>query len=116
MKKPMSIDYAFLKNVVLYAFFLSSINNYIFAFIPENNETFSNVIKGEGNDTLEVKKLNKIAWDSAPSNFEKSVLYADSALQIATKIGWKKGVATSYNLIGEANLYKGNIQTAIQES
>ncbi|MBK7106366.1 MAG: hypothetical protein IPH62_13890 [Ignavibacteriae bacterium] len=64
-------------------------------------------------DTTAANKLYKIAWELAPSNFEKCLLYSDSALKISEKIGWGKGIADNLNLIGEANRFKGNIKESI---
>ena len=42
-------------------------------------------------DTVKVNMLNEIAWEFAPTNFEKSMLYSDSARALAKEIDWKKG-------------------------
>ncbi|MFZ1291401.1 MAG: tetratricopeptide repeat-containing sensor histidine kinase [Melioribacteraceae bacterium] len=75
---------------------------------------FSNITI-QANDTTKVNNLYKIAWDLAPSNFEKCILFADSALKISEKISWEKGIVDNLNLIGEANRFKGNIKEAIEK-
>lgn len=74
----------------------------------------SNISSVQNPDTNKVIELNKKAWKLAPSDFDNCLLYADSALKLSQKLHWKKGIGTSFNIIGEANRYRGNIQEAIK--
>ena len=64
-------------------------------------------------DTLKINVLNEIAWHFAPSNFSKSIRYADSALNLSRKISWKKGEAFALKHKGEALRYSGNLKKSL---
>lgn len=64
-------------------------------------------------DTVRVNLLNEIAWYYAPTNFSKSINYADSALALSKKIDWEKGEATALKNKGEALRYNGEMQKSI---
>ncbi len=64
-------------------------------------------------DTMKVNVLNDIAWHFAPTNFAKSIKFADSALAISKRIGWEKGEAFSLKNKGEAYRYNGDLQKSI---
>ena len=65
-------------------------------------------------DTSKIKLLNEISWNYAPTNFEKSKRFADSAFVLATSIGWKNGKALSLKNLGEALRYKGDVEDALE--
>ncbi|MCW8848698.1 MAG: tetratricopeptide repeat protein, partial [Melioribacteraceae bacterium] len=64
-------------------------------------------------DTMKVNVLNEIAWHFAPTNFGKSIKFADSALVISKRVGWKKGEAFALKNKGEAYRYNGDLQKSI---
>lgn len=65
-------------------------------------------------DTSRVKILNEIAWQYSPSQSDKAIVFADSALRLAEKIGWQKGQAEAMLNIGDAYRYKGNIKISLE--
>ena len=65
-------------------------------------------------DTSKVKILNEIAWHYYPSQSDKAIVFADSALRIAEKIGWQKGQAEAMLNIGEVYRYKGDIKISLE--
>jgi len=67
----------------------------------------------ETEDTSKVNILNEIAWEYAPTNFEKSKKFADSALALSKEIGWEKGEAFALKNIGEVLGYNGNVEESI---
>lgn len=67
----------------------------------------------ESSDTIKINLLNEISWYYAPTNFEKSILFADSALALSRKVKWKKGEAYALKNKGEALRYKGEIKNAL---
>lgn len=67
----------------------------------------------ESSDTIKINLLNEISWYYAPTNFEKSILFADSALVYSRKVKWKKGEAYALKNKGEALRYKGEIKNAL---
>ena len=66
-------------------------------------------------DTNKIKLLNSLAWNLAPDDFNKSILYADSAFLFSNKIAWKKGEAEALNNMGEAYRYNGEIKLSLEK-
>jgi signal transduction histidine kinase/tetratricopeptide (TPR) repeat protein len=64
-------------------------------------------------DTLKINILNEICWEYAPTNFEKSKKFADSALVFSRKIGWKKGEGFALKNLGEALRYNGMVEESL---
>ncbi len=110
-----------LKTLIIIIFVLANIHSTASAkeiFLVSTHTDYQNnkldSIPTKSIDTNKVIKLNKKAWELAPTDFDNCIHYADSALKISKKINWKKGIGTSLNIIGEANRFKGNIQEAIK--
>ncbi len=70
-------------------------------------------LKKEQNDTSKINLLNKISWNLAPIDFEKSITFADSAIRLSEKIDWKIGKAKSLNNKGEALRNQGAFDDAL---
>ena len=61
-----------------------------------------------------MKTLNLLAWQFAStSDFEKSIVYAEQAINLSGKLNYKKGKATSLNTIGTRDWYLGNYSGAL---
>ena len=64
-------------------------------------DSLMTLLNTETVDTSKVNILNKIAWEYAPTNFEKSKYFADSALALSKEISWEKGEGFALKNIGE---------------
>lgn len=71
--------------------------------------------KYEQTDTSKIQLLNSLAWNFAPEDFSKSILFADSALALSQRINWKKGEAEALNNMGEALRYNGDIKESLEK-
>jgi len=115
------------KSLFILSFLLFFISHHSLCF-PQNNESelvethdkadlvFDSLVtklENETVDTLKINLLNEIAWYYAPINFEKSTVYADSALVRSTEIGWRKGEAYALKNKGEALRYSGDVKKAL---
>ena len=69
----------------------------------------------EKNDTSKVNLLNKISWNLAPIDIEKSIIFADSSIKLSEKIDWKIGKAKALNNKGEALRNKGSFEEALKQ-
>lgn len=65
------------------------------------------VIHSTKSDTIKVKNYMKIEYSYRFSDPKKGLLYADTALALAKKINWTKGLAITYNNIGNNYLDRG---------
>ncbi len=65
-------------------------------------------------DTSKVKILNEIAWHYSPSQSDKAIQFADSALSLAEKLGWQKGQAEALYNLGDAYRFKGDIKISLE--
>jgi len=65
-------------------------------------------------DTSKVKILNEIAWHYSPSQSDKAIQFADSALSLAEKLGWQKGQAEALSNLGDAYRFKGDIKISLE--
>jgi len=72
-------------------------------------------LNAETIDTSKVNIINKIAWEYAPTNFEKSKRFADSALTLSKEINWEKGKAFALKNIGEALRYNGRVEESLEK-
>ena len=67
-------------------------------------------------DTNKVNLYLDIAFKMTFSDAKKSIYYADSALRLATKIDFFKGIYTAQNRLGLAYLYQENFSKALEFS
>ena len=65
-------------------------------------------------DTVRVNLLNEIAYSSQGSEPEKSLNYAEEALELANKLNFKKGISVSYINIGIVYKDQGNYPLALE--
>ncbi|MCX6257477.1 MAG: tetratricopeptide repeat protein [Bacteroidia bacterium] len=75
----------------------------------------NNTIPVNNRDTVYIKKLLKLSNDYSFNKPDLSIVYADSALHMSEKKGWKKGQAMALNKIGIAYYYKGEYDKAIEQ-
>jgi tetratricopeptide (TPR) repeat protein len=68
---------------------------------------------GIDQDTTEVLRLNKLAFQSRNSNAEETVSGAKKALLLAQKIGFLNGVGEAYRIMGIGNYYLNRPEEAI---
>ncbi|MET3979544.1 tetratricopeptide (TPR) repeat protein [Mucilaginibacter sp. UYP25] len=66
-------------------------------------------------DTNEVNKLNKLAYDNRGTNPEQTVAFATKALAIAEKAGYEKGMGEAYRVRGIGNFYLNQASAAIRD-
>lgn len=65
-------------------------------------------------DTAAVRILNQNAWEIRNSNPNLSITYSKKAAEIASKLKFMRGVASSYNYIGIAFRNKENFPKALE--
>jgi tetratricopeptide (TPR) repeat protein len=78
--------------------------------ITEKKNNIKDIIQ----DSSHVILLNNQAFKARLINPELTISNANKALKIAKKIGYTKGIAESYRVIGVGNSYKNAIDTAIE--
>ncbi|WP_214070271.1 tetratricopeptide repeat protein [Mucilaginibacter sp. dw_454] len=64
-------------------------------------------------DTTEVISLNKSAYNSRTTNAKETIDYAERALALANKIGYRRGVAEAYRMKGIGEYYSNHLDTAL---
>jgi len=70
-------------------------------------------LKTSSEDTSKVNLLNDIFKEYQDDDPVKALKYAKQALELATKLGFQKGMASSYNNIGLAYFNQGNNNDAL---
>jgi len=65
-------------------------------------------------DTSKVDLLNDLSNRHQRKNHDKAEYFAMQALNLAKNSGYKKGIASSYEMIGDVNLYIGKYDKAIE--
>ena len=70
-------------------------------FASENNliDSLENLIKTQ-NDTNLVISLNELTWQYRTISQSKAIEYGNKALELSTKLNYKRGIAQSYNDLG----------------
>ena len=71
--------------------------------LPAQNyqkNNFEKAEKGTKEDTVEVSRLNKLAYDLRFSDFRQMTVYGTKALQMAQRLNFKKGKAVALRLLG----------------
>nr|WP_319570078.1 sensor histidine kinase [uncultured Draconibacterium sp.] len=71
-------------------------------------------ISDYNDDSIKVSCLNELSWEYHINQPDSALIYANEAKLIAEKIGFKAGVATSLNRIGEIERIQGNFEQAIK--
>ncbi|RPH33039.1 MAG: tetratricopeptide repeat protein [Bacteroidales bacterium] len=65
------------------------------------------------NDSVKVTYLNELSWLNRISKSDSALKFANEAKSIAERIGFKSGIATSLNRIGEIERIQDNYNQAI---
>lgn len=114
-----TVKFKLLSSLLIYFLSLFSIHaqsNDTLEFKDKSDLVFDSLVADFNNatiDTVKVNILNEIAWEFAPTNFEKSILYSDSAQTLAKEIGWAKGEAIAIKNAGDALRYNGKVVESI---
>jgi tetratricopeptide (TPR) repeat protein len=66
-----------------------------------------------GQDTNEVKKLNKQALESRLSNPTQTIITAKKSLALARKLGYDRGIAQAYRVNGIGQYYSNQLDSAV---
>ncbi len=94
---------------VLFAYILSA---------QENNKTVDSlltVLKTAKADTTKVNALNQLSWELyLRGNYDTALIHAGSAKELAEKLNFRKGIAASYNNIGNVYNGQGNYPEALK--
>ena len=78
-----------------------------------NIDSFMVLLSKEKTDTMRVKYYYKLCFEYSTINPAKAKELGDKALELATKINFKKGIAASLNNIGNIYYYSDDYKTAI---
>ncbi len=81
--------------------------------VDEVLDSLTIALKNAKNDSTKITLLNTIAWHLAPSDMDKSIVFADSAIKISNKNNWKIRKAKALNIKGEALRNKGLFEEAL---
>lgn len=66
-------------------------------------------------DTAKVKMLNAISFTFFFINADSGIAYGQRALDLATRLGWDKGVATAYKNMGNSFMGKADYDMALDQ-
>jgi signal transduction histidine kinase/Tfp pilus assembly protein PilF len=72
-------------------------------------------LNNEKNNAERVRLLNAISWNYAVIDFEKGILFGDSAFSLASKLNLKNEQGVALNNIGESMRFKGDISGSIEK-
>lgn len=88
------------------------------AAAAQSNETDSLlkvVVKGK-DDSIKADAIISLAKQFVATNPDKAINYAQNAIDLSVKIGYKKGEGYGYKWLGLANKYKGRYFEALKNS
>ncbi|MCW3093284.1 MAG: tetratricopeptide repeat protein [Ferruginibacter sp.] len=89
----------------------------IVSFAQENaTDSLQRVVATHNDDSLKVNALISLATAGAQSEPQKAIEYAIKAKELATKVGYKKGLGYAYKWMGIINNYKGKYFEALDYS
>src|SRR5260221_14519955 len=97
--------------IFLFIFFL------LYAFIAyTQNKTIDSLQKmlQFQKDSNKINTLNALAYEVCRNNPDTAIYFANEALQLATKLNYKSGIADSYLQIGQAKVDLGNLEEALK--
>lgn len=82
----------------------------------EKVDSLQSVLKTVANDSNKVNTLNLLAWEMAINvgDYEQTLAYCTEAITMADEVGFKKGKAKAYNIIGVAYMFQGDYPKAIE--
>ncbi len=88
--------------------------NLLLAQTNRNIDSIVRLIKTETNDTLLVRHYYKLCWEYTTVNPTKAKENGLKALELSTKINYKRGIAASLNNIGNIYYYSDDYGKAIE--
>lgn len=77
-------------------------------------DSLKKVLAGSAEDTLRVNTLNSLAWQTANTDPDEALNYSFSALQLAEKLQWTKGLGNSYHQLGWFFYLKTDYSNALE--
>src|ERR1035437_1280698 len=85
------------------------------AAFAQNTDSLLSLLKTAKEDTNKVKVLNKLGWQLIENaNYDSALIFANTSKSLATAIGFKNGLAKSYNTIGVIYFSQGNYPEALK--
>ncbi len=85
-----------------------------YSLILLNTVVYGQLANNISADTNKVLNLNTTAWEFQYTNLDSAMLYGNAALELATQLKWKKGIAKSYSNLAVFYKLKGNPAKALQ--
>ena len=76
-------------------------------------DSLLNAIEKVNDDSAKVSHYLELGLELMGSDAKKSIYYLDEAIQLSSKINYKKGLASAYNAKGRAYAQQGNFKEAI---
>ena len=100
---------------LLYIIAAYLIITFFFSFSQNSKEidSLETVLQTIKVDTVRIVALNKLAWKFQHNNPDTSIYYSKISLALAQKIGWQKGIASSFQNLGVSNWLKSNYSLAL---
>jgi serine phosphatase RsbU (regulator of sigma subunit) len=86
----------------------------LFSQHNRNIDSILNLLSKETVDTLRVKHYYKLCWEYLTINPLKAKEYGTRALELATKLDFKRGIAASLNNLGNIYFYSDDYTKAIE--
>ncbi len=79
-------------------------------------DSMISALKKQPEDSNKVNTLNELAWEFSSNKFDpkKAIEYADEALSLAKRIGFKAGEATAYRRLGGIVINLGQYNEALK--
>jgi len=78
-------------------------------------DSLQNYLRKENVDTNKVNLLNELSWHYRNlGDYDLALKYADSALLLAFRVNYKKGVAMAYARLGVCSRETGNFSEALR--
>ena len=102
----------------------SSVRSYIlllllltshFSFSQDQHlvDSLQNILLTAKQDSNRSKALNRLSSAYQGNNPDKAMEYAKQNLELSEQIGFKKGIANAYNIMGSINMDRGDYLTAL---
>jgi len=100
-------------NKYFFLLILASLIGYSLVAQQNKIDSLLNILKTSKADTLQVNVLNGLARQFLRKDSVKGFQYVEQALQVAEKIEYKKGIAETYSVIGNAYSMKNEYGNSI---
>lgn len=87
----------------------------VVAFSQQNKiDSLQSLIEKDKADTNKVVHLNELSWEYKNNgNYDTALYFGNTALLLSQKINFQKGIANSYNRMGNVHDLKGDYQEAL---